>query len=44
MESRVPSGWSSVSPPSTPASIRFLILTLANVPRVITRSFPRREP
>src|SRR2546430_7515924 len=33
-----------VTPPSVPGTIRFLIRTLANVPRVMTRSFPRREP
>ncbi len=33
-----------VTPPSTPGTIRFLMRTFANVPRVITRSLPRREP
>ena len=33
-----------VTPPSVPGTIRFLIRTFANVPRVMTRSFPRREP
>src|ERR1051326_7033894 len=30
-----------VTPPSTPGTIRFLMRTFANVPRVITRSLPR---
>src|SRR5262249_16792153 len=33
-----------VRPPSVPGTIRFLIRTFAKVPRVITKSFPRREP
>jgi len=32
------------TPPSTPGTMRFLMRTLAKVPRVITRSLPRREP
>ena len=32
-----------VTPPSVPGTIRFLIRTLANVPRVMTRSLPRRR-
>ena len=39
-----PLGWCRVTPPSVPGTIRFLMRTLANVPRVITRSLPRREP
>ena len=35
---------SLVTPPSTPGTIRFLMRTLAKVPRVMTRSLPRREP
>ena len=37
-------GWNRVTPPSTPGTMRFLMRTLANVPRVITRSLPRRDP
>src|SRR6185295_14047329 len=45
-----PDGWNSVTPPSSrePSGpggiIRFLIRTLANVPRIITSWLPRREP
>ena len=41
---RPDSPFTFVTPPSTPGTIRFLIRTLAKVPRVITRSLPRREP
>ena len=45
MESFSPSGWRCVvTPPSSPPSMRFLMRTLANVPRVMTRSLPRRDP
>ena len=37
-------GWRLVTPPSMPGTMRFLMRTLAKVPRVITRSLPRREP
>ena len=43
-------GWNSVSPPSSRepfssgGSIRFLMRTLAKVPRIITSWLPRREP
>jgi len=36
------SDWSYTG--TTPGVIRFLMRTLAKVPRVITRSLPRREP
>ena len=39
-----PAGWYFVTPPSVPGAIKFLMRTLAKVPRVITRSLPRREP
>src|SRR6516164_3742124 len=45
-----PEGWKIVTPPSSrePSApggiIRFLIRTLANVPRIITSWWPRREP
>ena len=35
---------SVVTPPSVPGQSRFLMRMLANVPRVITRSLPRRLP
>ena len=41
---RRPVGWWTVTPPSTPGTMRFLIRTFANVPRTITWWFPRREP
>ena len=44
MEVRVPSGCSTVTPPSTPGTMRFLMRTLAKVPRTITSWFPRRAP
>src|SRR3954449_1801750 len=45
-----PDGWNSVTPPSSrePSGpggiIRFLMRTLAKVPRIITSWWPRREP
>ncbi len=45
-----PDGWNSVTPPSSrePLAsggiIRFLMRTLAKVPRIITSWLPRREP
>ena len=41
---RSPSGRCSVMPPSVPGTSRFFSRMLANVPRTITRSLPRREP
>src|SRR5205823_2603633 len=41
IEVRFPSGCSRVTPPSTPGTIRFLMRTLAKVPRTITSWFPR---
>ena len=40
----LPSPRQLVNPPSTPGTMRFLMRTLAKVPRVMTRSLPRREP
>ena len=41
---RSPVGRNSVTPPSVPGARWFRRRMLAKVPRVMTRSFPRREP